>query len=130
MEKLPLLLKHYGISDEDDHLGLALALAGDFVPGFQIKNAPLKLKHGDWGAVIRANAGRRITWSPKRLGKLLDAVGDAKQKHGLSTDREALKIITQNGEWRRPIKGSEEQWLKTLQNCLPKARRLLEVTAV
>ena len=132
MGKIPLLMRHYGIADEDDPLSLALALARDFVPGFQVVDVPLKLKHGTWGAVIRANIGRRIEWPPRRLNKLLNAVEKTKQRRGLSTDLEALEILTQREEWARPIKGSEgaNEWLKTLQNRLADARHLSKVAAV
>src|SRR5262249_11930298 len=98
MEKLRLLMKHYRIADKDDYLGLALALARDFVPGFQVINTKLKLRHGTWGAVVRANAGRPITWPPERLDRLLKVVEETKQQRGLS-DRDALKNVIQKGEW-------------------------------
>src|SRR6266446_45055 len=35
INKLPLLMEHYKIPNEDDYFSLALALAKDWVPGFQ-----------------------------------------------------------------------------------------------
>jgi hypothetical protein len=64
IERLQLLMKHYRIAGEDDYFSLALKLATDYVPGFQIKQVALKLKHGTWGAVIRDNIGASAKWLP------------------------------------------------------------------
>jgi len=122
IEKLQLLMKHYGIADKDDYLSLALALASNYVPGIQVKQVALKLKHGDWGAVIRDNIGRHKVWPPEQRLRLLNAVEEAKQRHKFSTDHEALSHLAQHGEWSRPADRGEEQWLKTLKNQLAKAR--------
>jgi hypothetical protein len=122
IEKLPLLMERYGIADKDDYFSLALALARDFVPGFQVKETTLKLKHGNWGAVIRAT--KTTKWPPGRLLRFLHAVEEAKQRHGFSTDREAIRLIMQKGEWRRPIDRDEQKWLETLESRLHDAKRI------
>jgi hypothetical protein len=129
LKKLALLMQHYQIADKDDFFSLALALAMDHVPGFRVaRNTPLRLKHGNWGAVIHANKGRRLTWTPERLNGLLSAVEETKKKHGLSTDREALKIVARTGEWSRPAnhRGDPDQWIETLESRLQEAKRFLK----
>jgi hypothetical protein len=127
VEKLALLMEHYEIADKDDFFGLALALAKDHVPGFRVvRNAPLRLRHGNWGAVIRSNVGRRLTWTPDRLNRLLDAVEETKKKNSLSTDREALEVVALNRDWSRPAnhRSDLKQWLETLESRLQDAKRL------
>ena len=121
IEKLPLLMEHYKIPNKDDYFSLALALARDWVPGFQVKTVPVKLTHGNWGAVIRDT--KPTKWPPERRLKLLNAVAETKQKHALSTDREALKILMQKGEWSRPYNRDEQKWLETLESRLQDAKR-------
>jgi hypothetical protein len=128
IKKLPLLMDHYDIKDKDDYLSLALALAADHVPGFQVKRATLKLKHGTWGAVIRDNIGRPAVWRPERLLKLLNDVEEAKQRHECPTDREAIRrVVRQNREeWGPPAnhRTDEKEWLETLESRLQDAKRL------
>jgi hypothetical protein len=124
IEKLPLLMEHYKIEGKDNYLSLALALAMDHVPGFQVKQTALKLNHGNWGAVIRANIGRPTIWPPERLDRLLNAVEETKRGRGLSEDREALKILMLRKEWSRPINRGEQQWLETLESRLQDAKRI------
>jgi hypothetical protein len=119
-EKLPLLMQHYEIANEDDYFSLALALACDHVPGFQVVSAKLKLKHGNWGAVIRDT--KPTEWSLERLLKLLNAVEEAKPRHG--TDRETLKMLMQKQEWSRPLGRDEQKWLETLESRLQDAKRI------
>jgi hypothetical protein len=121
IKKLPLLMEHYKIPNKDDYFSLALALAKDWVPGFQVKTVAVKLTHGTWGAVIRAT--KPTTWPPERRLKLLNALAATKQKHGLSKDREALKILMQKGEWSRPYNRDEQKWLETLESRLQEAKR-------
>jgi hypothetical protein len=125
IEKLPLLMEHYKIPNKDDYFSLVLALARVHVPGFQVKRAALKLKHGNWGAVIRDNIGHPTIWPPERRLKLLNAVEETKQRHGLSTDREALEILMQKREWRPPAnhRGDQKQWLETLESRHQDAKR-------
>jgi hypothetical protein len=122
IEKLPLLMEHYNIADKDDYFSLALALAIDHVPGFQVVSAKLKLKHGYWGAVIRDT--KPTAWPPERLLRLLSAVKETKQGRELSSDREALKSLMRKGEWRRPLGRDEHKWLETLESRLYDAKRL------
>jgi hypothetical protein len=124
IEKLPLLMEHYGIADKDDYFSLALALAKDHVRGFQVVRAALKLKHGNWGAVI--NVRRPTEWPPERLLGLLNAVEEAKQKYGFSTDREALEVVMRKKEWQPPKnhRGDRKQWLETLESRLQDAKRI------
>jgi len=95
IKKLPLLMEHYKIPNKDDYFSLALALAKDWVPGFQVKPVAVKLDHGTWGAVIRDT--KPTKWPPERLLKLLNAVAETKRKHALSKDREALKSSCRRG---------------------------------
>ena len=121
IKKLPLLMEHYKIPNKDDYFSLALALAKDWVPGFQVKTVAVKLDHGTWGAVIRDT--KPTKWPPERLLKLLNAVAETKRKHALSKDREALKILMQKGEWSRPYNRDEQKWLETLESRLQDAKR-------
>jgi hypothetical protein len=121
-------MEHYGIEEKWDYFSLALALAADHVPGFQVKRAALKLKHGDWGAVLRDTIGRPTVWPPERLLKLLNAVEGAKKGHGRSTAREAIRrVVRQNRkEWGPPAnhRKGETEWLETLESRLQDAKRL------
>jgi hypothetical protein len=121
IKKLPLLTEHYKIPNKDDYFSLALALAKDWVPGFQVKTVAVKLTHGTWGAVIRDT--KPTEWPPERRLKLLNAVAETKQKHALSKDREALKILMRKKEWSRPYNRDEQKWLETLESRLQDAKR-------
>jgi hypothetical protein len=121
IKKLSLLTEHYKIPNKDDYLSLALALAKDWVPGFQVKTVAVKLTHGTWGAVIRDT--KPTKWPPERRLKLLNAVAETKQKHALSKDREALKILMRKKEWSRPYNRDEQKWLETLESRLQDAKR-------
>ena len=128
VEKLRFLMDHYGISDKADFFSLALALAIDHVPGFGIDPTPLRQEQISDGLalVVQDNrTGRKLEWPPKRLDSLLSAVEDAKRKHGLSTDREAIAVVARNRKWGRPAnhKGNHEQWLETLESRLQDAKR-------
>ena len=121
IEKLILLAKHYGV-DETDYLGLALALAADHIPGFQVASVGklYRLQHGDYGAVLGSKQGRRREWPQERQHKLLTAVEKIKKNRRRSTDREALRIAIRQDEWKPPSnhRGDLEQWRKTLANQL------------
>jgi len=129
LEKLDLLMAHYGIADRNDFFSLALALAIDHMPGFQVDPTPLRLEgdeDGPWLVVQGNKRGRRLEWPSERLDSLLRAVEDAKRRHGFSEDREALAdIARKNKEWSRPAnhQGSFEQWLETLESRLQDAKR-------
>jgi hypothetical protein len=121
INKLPLLMEHYKIPNEDDYFSLALALAKDWVPGFQVTTVRVKLRHGTWGAVIRDT--KPTKWPPERRLKLLNAVAETKQKYALSKDRDALKILMRKKEWSRPCNRDEQKWLETLESRLQDAKR-------
>jgi hypothetical protein len=128
VEKLSLLMDHYGVADKADFFSLALALAIDCVPGFRIDPTPLRLRQISDGLalVVQDNrTGRRLEWPPERLDSLLSAVEDAKRKHGLSTDREAIAVVARKGKWGQPAnhKRGHEQWLETLESRLQDAKR-------
>ena len=128
VEKLRLLMDHYGISDKADFFSLAFALAIDHVPGFRIDPTPLRQEQISDGValVVQDNrTGRRLEWPPERLDSLLSAVEDAKRKHGLSTDRDAITVVARNRKWGQPAnhKGNHEQWLETLESRLQDAKR-------
>ena len=129
LTKLHLLMEHYGIADKNDFRSLALELAIDHVPGFRIDPTPLRLeKISDDGLALVVqdnNRGRRLEWTPARLGRLLDAVEDTKKKFKLSADREALSVLAGRPEWSLPAnhKGDPEQWLETLESRLQDAKR-------
>jgi hypothetical protein len=121
INKLLLLMEHYKIPNEHDYFSLALALAKDWVPGFQVKTVRVRLTHGTWGAVIRDT--KPTKWPPERRLKLLNAVAETKQKYALSKDREALKILMRKKEWSRPYNRDEQKWLETLESRLQDAKR-------
>jgi hypothetical protein len=123
IEKLPVLMEHYGIADKDDYRSLALALAKEHVRGFRVVRAALKLDHGTWGAVIGKRRPKK--WPRERFLRLLNAVDEAKRRHGFSTDREAIRfIIMHKGEWSRPNNRDEEKWLETMESRLQDAKRI------
>src|SRR5262249_17096772 len=125
IEKLALLMEHYKIADKTDYFSLALASAVPHVPGCQVVRARkvLRLRHGEYGAVIGNKQGRQREWTPTRVDGLLSAVKTTKKKHGISSDREALERLVRNEEWRPPANRDPRQWLKTLRNQLAAARR-------
>jgi hypothetical protein len=124
IEKLPLLFQHYRIPDKDDYFSLAFALAMDYVPGFQVKQTALKLKHGNWGAVIRDNIGAPVKWPRERLLRLLNAVEEPMQKGEFSTEREALQFLMLKGFGRPDDRRDEKKWLETLESRLHDAKRI------
>jgi len=127
VEKLALLMEHYGIADKTDYFSLVLKLAIDLVPGFRIGRASelLKLEHGDYGKVLGNKRGRRREWTPERLDSLLSAIERTKREYGIRKDREALTIIARRQAWSRPAnhQGGSKQWIKTLENRLQEARQ-------
>ena len=125
IETLPLLFERYGIADKSDYFGLALALTIEHV--IHVKRAPLRLKHGTWGAVIRDGIGRPTDWTRERLLEWLNAVEDETQRSKCSTDREAIGfLMRKKKEWQPPAnhRGSLEQWLETLESRLQDAKRI------
>jgi hypothetical protein len=133
VEKLALLMEHYEIADKTDYFSLALKLAIVHVPGFRVARASelLKLEHGDYGKVLGNKRGRPLGWTPEREDSLSSVVERTKREFGVQTDREALRIIARRSEWSRPDdEGSFEQWIKTLDNHLKKARRQRRPAAI
>ena len=61
-EKLGLLMKHYGIADQNDMAGLAIALAFAHVPGFQLLPE------------TRKKRGRKRRWDGTRYQELFETV--------------------------------------------------------
>jgi hypothetical protein len=138
MRKLHLLMEHYGIADKDDWFCLALALATDHIPGFQIEWPLVALSFvanpsekelreaGFSGPVTTAKkgGGRPSKWDFDRLEKLLSAVELEKAQYGVKTDREALLRLALRREWSRPAthRGTAEQWIKTLESRLQDGR--------
>jgi hypothetical protein len=121
IQKLDLLRKHYRIKNKEDFFSLALRLAMDCHPGFQVvDDAPLKFRRGrNWGGVIHASKGRPLKWTPKQIVEFRRTVEATKKKHRFQTDRAALEHIIQTcPEWYRPPDRSLEGWRKTLQNRL------------
>jgi hypothetical protein len=127
LEKLKLLMAHYEIAEETDYLSLALKLAIAHVPGFRIGRASelLRLEHGDYGKVLGNKRGRQREWTPERLGRLLQAVEQAKKRYRYRTDRKALENLVCHTEWSRPAnhRGGLREWIKTLTNQLQEARQ-------
>jgi hypothetical protein len=112
-------------SHKTNFFRLALALAHEHVPGFKL-DLTLRLDgpdEGPWLVVQDNNRGRPSEWPEKRLD-LLSAVEQAKKRHNLSTDHDALSLLARHGKWSRPAGPRSEQWLKTLKNRLAEARRV------
>jgi hypothetical protein len=120
IRKLNLLRKHYKIKNKEDFFRLALRLAIDCVPGFEVVTVPLKFRRGrNYGGVVRAGMGRPLERSPEQVSKLRSAVKKAKENYHIRTDREALeRVIQTRPEWYRPVDRSLEGWRKTLQNLM------------
>src|SRR5262249_5930483 len=55
-----------------------------------------------------------------------NAVEEAKQRDGFSTDREALAVVMRESEWQPPAnhRGDLKQWLETLESRLHDAKRI------
>jgi hypothetical protein len=128
VEKLDLLMKHYLIPDPHDWFSLALALAVDQIPGFQVENT-LGVEQIDRGISLvehvgRKKTGRRKKWSFDRLDKLLNDVEKTKKRFGLTEDREALSRIARLRKWAPPAnhRGDRRQWIETLESRLQEAK--------
>ncbi|MDD5336155.1 MAG: hypothetical protein PHS32_20660 [Rhodoferax sp.] len=93
-EKLPLLFEHYGIEARDhaSYIRLALALARDWVPGFQRMND---------------RAGPKQKWDDGGRARLKIAIDDfignseAGMKGGSPTKLEAAEALLCRVEWKR-----------------------------
>jgi len=115
-KKLALLFEHYGIADKKDVSALAWALAVEHVPGFKFQFPEPKLKRG-----------RKKEWDADRLEELCHTVESIK-KGLLLTDRQALKFMVNNQQhaqtWGAPKgrKGTQQQWIETLETRLQEAK--------
>ena len=136
-EKLKLLLRRYSLA-EDDFEGLALALAIEHEPGFQVDRQIAQAPFGFEGAV-RIRDGKHIDkprrhpvqWPVERLSELLEAVEAEKKKSGLTKDLDALKRLASQRQWRPPAnhrskssRGESAAWVRTLQSRLHDAKKL------
>jgi hypothetical protein len=114
LEKMSLLMKHYGIADDGDLATLAWFLAFEHVPGFQVVEQ------------VKTSRGRKRTWDGERLKELYDAVRAVKEQHRFN-DRVALQFLvnTVGSKWQRPRnhKGSKQQWIETLESRLQDAKQ-------
>jgi hypothetical protein len=116
-ERLSLLMDHYGISDKEDMAALAFALAFEHVPGFKIVTPK------------KSNKGRKRKWDSSRLENLFETVESIKRQHSYS-DRQVLKFMVNNERhavtWGPPSnhKGSQQQWIETLESRLQEAKRI------
>ena len=117
-KKLALLFRHYGIADRQNMAALALALAVEHVPGFKVQFPEARPKRG-----------RKRKWDRGRLEKLDQTVQSIKQRHHL-TDRQALKFMVKSEQhaaaWGVPAghKGSEQQWIETLEARLQEEKSI------
>jgi hypothetical protein len=126
-QKLDLLMTHYSISDREDWYSLALALAVDHIPGFQVENK-LGLEQIDGGISLvvhrgRKKVGRRNKWSVDRLCELLSDVEKRKKQSDLKSDREALRQIASLRKWGPPANHPGD-WVETLESRLQEAKKL------
>ena len=116
LEKISLLMKHYGITDENDTTALAWELAFNHVPGF--KTVP----------EVHTKKGRKKEWHGGKLRELYDIVQSVKEQHKFN-DRQALKFVSNNPQyaefWGPPkrYQGSKQQWVETLESRLQDAKR-------
>jgi hypothetical protein len=123
--KLRLLMDHYSISDTGDWRGLAIKLAADFVPGFQVKSHIKRVTHT--GPVVlddQKKDGRRAEWTPERILQLSKSVQQVKKQRRLKSDRDALEVLLRSKEWERPKnhRGDRKSWLETLESRLQDAK--------
>jgi hypothetical protein len=120
LEKLNLLLIHFDLED-NDWFGLSLALARAFVPGLQIKHAPIFVNGELFGS---GKSGRPLVWDSTRFAELLTDVQSIKDRDGL-TDREALARLMRKRKWAPPAnhRRGSTKWLETLESLLQDAKR-------
>jgi hypothetical protein len=120
--KLSLLSEHYSLQ-HGDFRALALALARDFVPGFQFKDPLRYLRHP--GPQFEERSGRPTVWDTDRLLRLLNDVESLKTRESVN-DREALVRLARRKEWAAPERhrGDLHQWRETLESRLQDAKQL------
>lgn len=112
-EKLALLMKHYGIDGERAWRSLALRLAIEHVPGFQVfKTKPRR--------------GAPVIWDCDRLLRLLTTVREVQKRSNLS-EKAACRVLATKDEFKRewgtPYGRSERSWIESLEFRLNDAKR-------
>ena len=131
--KLSLVMDRYGITDKSDYFTLALFLAIDHEPGFEMKEHEFRKAHGDYGAIVPADTskdGRAVHWTPERLLKLVSDV-EAQTATGI-TNREAFsRLARQDATWKAPKthRGTNAQWAETLEARYHDGRKLKQKIA-
>jgi hypothetical protein len=112
LAKVPLLMRHYGIPDEENGsvraLALLLRLAEDFVPGFKLDS--------DYHGRGRKRPGQKA----EDLDRLLMKVISKKLRDPRMTDRQACELILKEGS-KRHLPGLEKK-ARSLANQLSMAR--------
>jgi hypothetical protein len=114
-QKMALLMKHFGLGKESGPWALAQALANEHVPGLRIVPEERKAKKG-----------RKKEWHGGKLRALYDTVQSVKHLHKFN-DRRALRFVAKEfkKDWGPPAhhKGSNENWLETLESRLQDAKQ-------
>jgi hypothetical protein len=147
-DKLKLLLRRYSLED-DDWYGLALNLAIQYEPGFQVEFPLTVLRLTEqsettdaFSGPVRVSSnvgkqrGRPRQWSFDRLEHLLKAVRAEKKKSGLKEDLDVLKRLARQKEWSPPRnhrssspRGEADAWVRTLQSRLHDAKKMERLLA-
>jgi hypothetical protein len=136
VQKLRLLMDHYGIKNKDDWFALARVLAFEHVKGleqsvdqlFSLKVIPESDSCADSLAGLvpfnKKRSGRSLEWPTERLLELLEVVKTEKTKYGWSKDLRALEHLARSRKWGRPTnhRGDLQAWIRTLQNRLQDAK--------
>jgi hypothetical protein len=128
-KKMSSLMSEYGLTGKKDFTELAWKLAFEHVPGFKLVLPAYKELGIVEGYVPKPKRGRKLRWDPLRLEMLLAAVETVKRDCGLNTDRQALKFIANNPDykkvWGLPMnhRGTSKQWIETLESRLQEAKR-------
>ena len=116
---LDRLMKERGI-EAGDYKSLAADLVINPIRrGF--RRPHFVLEYGDYGAVIhrKDRGGRPAKWTQEKLDQLINDIKDAKKKHHLGTDTEAVRYITSS----YPADRDPAKLRKTLKNILGAERR-------
>lgn len=119
-KKFAAIIEHYGLSLEDNDVGmkLAMGLMFDFVPGFQ---------------VVRENKrGRTVQWTDEKLATLFCVVELKKLNGGARSNKGALRKLCRQKPWEDLLikeaqgdKGLDtDVLLKTLENQYYRSRSL------
>ncbi len=147
-EKLKLLLRRHSLA-EGDYESLALALAIEHEPGFQVNRQIADLaiptdvtageKEDPEPVLVRVEDGKQIdeprrrpkAWTVLRLFHLFEAVEEETKESRLTKDLDALKRLARQKQWRPPPthrsrspRGEHDAWVRTLQSRLHDAKQL------